>query len=211
MIRVDLHVHSSASADCHVNPLEMAAQCRRFGLDPIFLTDHDTIDGALELRRQGSFRVVVGEEVMTSDGELVGLFLEKSIAPGLDAVQTASRIKEQKGLVYLEHPYDEFRRHLSEDAIERIADMIDIVEVFNSRSDARANRKAQDLCDTLGAAPGAGSDSHSLRSIGSAYTEMEDFSDADDFLSKLREGKIVTGRSRFLQMAESRLRHRMGR
>ena len=137
---------------------------------------------------------------------MVGLFLETSIPAGLTAADTAARIKDQGGLVYLEHPYDQFRRHLSEEAIERIAAMIDIVEVFNGRSDAEANRKAQDLCDTLGVAAGAGSDSHTLSSIGSVYVEIEDFTGAADFLDKLRRSKIVKGRNRFLLMAEARLR-----
>ena len=206
MTRVDLHVHSSASPDCQVSPLDVATRCARFGFDPVFLTDHNTIEGALELRRHGSFQVVVGEEVMTAEGEMVGLFLETSIPAGLTAADTAARIKDQGGLVYLEHPYDQFRRHLSEEAIERIAAMIDIVEVFNGRSDAEANRKAQDLCDTLGVAAGAGSDSHTLSSIGSVYVEIEDFTGAADFLDKLRRSKIVKGRNRFLLMAEARLR-----
>lgn len=148
---------------------------------------------------------------MTADGELIGLFLKQALKPGLSALDTANRIKDQGGLVYVEHPYDMYRRHLSEEAIDEIADLIDIVEVFNSRSDTKANQRAQDLCDTLGVAAGAGSDSHTLRTIGSAYVEMEDFSNAADFLSKLRRAKIVSGRNRLLLMAEARLRARMAR
>lgn len=186
-------------------------RCRQLGLAPVFLTDHDSIQGALELQAGGEFRVIAGEEVMTADGELIGLFLKEAIEPGLSALEAAGRIKDQGGLVYVEHPYDTYRRHISEEAIEKIADLIDIVEVYNSRSDARANQRAQDLCDTLGAAAGAGSDSHTLDTIGSAYVEMEDFTGAGDFLDKLRRGKIVTGKNRLVLMAQARLRGRMAR
>jgi PHP-associated len=87
-----------------------------------------------------------------------------------------------------------------------VADLIDIVEVFNGRSDSDANRRASDLRDTLGAAPGAGSDGHTVREIGSVYVQMEDFEGAPDFLAKLRQAAIVKGRSKLLLAAEAKLR-----
>ena len=211
MIRVDLHVHSSASFDCKSEPEHVAARCRRLGLAPVFLTDHDTIDGAVHLQELGIGGVVVGEEVMTSEGELIGLFLARPVRSGLAPTEAAVEIKGQGGLVYLEHPYDRHRRHLSEAGLEAVADLIDIVEVFNGRSDEKANRLAEDLRGALGAAPGAGSDAHSLREIGSVYVEMEEFEGAEDFLAKLRRSKIVKHRHQLLLAAEAMLRHTMSR
>jgi hypothetical protein len=192
VVKVDLHVHSSASFDCKAEPAQVGERCRRLGLAPIFLTDHNTIEGAIQLRGLQQLAVVVGEEVMTRDGELVGLFLTEVVPQGLSAKEAAARIKAQGGLVYLEHPYDPYRQHLSEEGIEEVADMIDIVEVWNGRSDHQLNRRAMQLCDVLGAAPGAGSDAHTLRDIGSVYVEMEGFDGAQDFLAKLRSGKIMS-------------------
>ena len=203
MIRVDLHVHSSASFDCTVEPEQVAAGCRRLGLSPLFLTDHNSIAGALRL--QSAERVVVGEEVMTTAGELIGFFLTEQVPAGLPPKEAALRIKSQGGLVYLEHPYDPFRRHLDEGSIEAIADLIDIVEVFNGRSDEKANRRAEDLCGALGVAPGAGSDAHSIGELGSVYIEMEDFDGAEDFLLKLHRGRIVKRRAKLLLMVEAKL------
>jgi predicted metal-dependent phosphoesterase TrpH len=208
LIRVDLHLHSSASPDCHVEPEQVAARCCRLGLIPVFLTDHNSIEGASRLQAIAGQRVVVGEEIMTSAGELIGLFLSRPIPKGLTPTVTAHEIKDQGGLVYLEHPYDQFRRHLAEDAIEAVADLIDIVEVFNGRSDIDANRRAADLRDTLGAAPGAGSDAHTIREIGTVYLEMEDFEGASDFLAKLHKAKIVRGRNKLLLRAEAKMRGR---
>ena len=204
MIRVDLHVHSSASPDCSIEPKRVAGRCRQLGLSPVFLTDHDTIAGALQLRVGGE-RVVAGEEVMTTEGELIGLFLKRPIQRGLTPKETALEIRAQGGLVYLEHPYDPFRRHLSEASIEALADLIDIVEVFNARSEEQANRRAEDLCSILGAAPGAGSDAHSLKAIGYPYVEMEDFEGAQDFLAKLRDSKIVKRRHNLVILADAML------
>jgi predicted metal-dependent phosphoesterase TrpH len=211
VIKVDLHVHSSASFDCRTEPERIAQRCRWLGLDPIILTDHDTLAGAARLRAAGKHRVVVGEEVMTTAGELIGLFLQRPIQSGLTPRDAALEIKDQGGLVYLEHPYDQFRRHLSEEAIENLADLIDIVEVFNARSDEKTNRRAQDLCEILGAARGAGSDAHKLGELGSVYIEMEDFDSAQAFLASLRTARIVKGRPKLLLMAQARLRHKIRR
>jgi predicted metal-dependent phosphoesterase TrpH len=211
MVRVDIHLHSTASFDGHVEPERVAHRCRRLGLAPVFLTDHDTIDGAIRLWRQDPKGVVIGQEVTTADGELIGLFLEQAIPAHLSSDETVRRIRGQGGLVYLEHPYDAFRRRLSERAIERLADRIDVVEVFNGRSSADANRRAEDLCAILGAAPGAGSDAHTLGEIGSVYVEMDEFNGAREFLTGLRRGRIVRNRRRWRLMAEARLAAVVGR
>jgi predicted metal-dependent phosphoesterase TrpH len=204
VVRVDLHLHTSASFDCRVAPERMARRCAALGLRPIFVTDHDTLDGALALRSLHPDEVVVGQEIATRDGELIGLFLSAPVPPGLTARETASRIRDQGGLVYLEHPYDTFRRHLKEEAIEELAEGVDVVEVFNARSTEEANRRAEDLCAILGVPAGAGSDAHRLEEVGLAYVEMEEFSGAQDFLAKLREGRVVRRPSR-LRMAAARL------
>ncbi len=172
------------------------------------VTDHDTIEGARHLKGHPSLAVVIGEEILTTDGELIGLFLNEPVPSGLSPDEAMAAVKGQGGLVYIEHPYDITRRHLSEDAIESLSREIDIVEVYNGRSDDRANRRAGDLCATIGAAPGAGSDAHTLRELGSVYIEMEDFEGPQDFLAKLRMGRIVVGRSRWRLIAEARFRRR---
>ena len=146
---------------------------------------------------------------MTSDGELIGLFLRRLVPKGLGAVEAAREIKDQGGLVYLEHPYDPFRRHLDEGAIEAVADLIDIVEVFNGRSDEKSNRLAEELRQTLGVAAGAGTDAHSLAELGSVYVEMEDFEGPQDFLVKLRSSKIVMRPNGRFRMAAARLTGRI--
>lgn len=211
MVRVDLHIHSSASFDCASEPRRVAARCHRLGLSPVFLTDHDSIDGAVQLQKMSIGKVVTGQEVLTTEGEIIGLFLTRPVKSGLTAKQAALEIKGDGGLVYLEHPYDRARRSLSEVGIEEVADLIDIVEVFNGRSDEKANHLAEDLRATLGAAPGAGSDAHLLEEIGSVYIEMEPFDGAGDFLAKLRRSRIVKHRNQFLLTAEALLRHTMGR
>jgi predicted metal-dependent phosphoesterase TrpH len=197
-------VHSSASFDCRVTPPEVARRCHQLSLSPIFLTDHDGIAGAQSLLEAGQ-AVVVGQEILTIEGELIGLFLKEAVRKRLSPEDAIAAIKGQGGLVYLEHPYDAGRRNLREEAIERIADQIDIVEVFNGRSEPEANRKAEDLRTTLGVPAGAGSDAHTLREIGRVYVEMEAFEGPQDFLAKLRRGKVVTHAESWILAAKHKL------
>ena len=204
MPRIDLHVHSSASFDCQVRPLDIARRCRALGLSPIVLTDHDSVEGARELQGH-RIDVIAGQEVLTTEGELIGLFLTQPIPRKLSPEAAVQAIKDQGGLVYLEHPYDELRRRLGEDAIERIADAVDIVEVWNGRAGPEANAKAAELCATLGAAPGAGSDAHRLEEIGRAYVEMEAFEGPREFVERLKEGRVVVNPNRLLLRARALL------
>lgn len=196
-MKVDLHLHSSASFDCQVPPELVAERCRRVGLSPIFLTDHETIEGALSLR-DGGRRAVIGQEVLTTEGELIGLFLRQRISTGLTPEEAVARIKEQGGLVMIEHPYDRRRRALTEVAIDQLRDRIDIVEVVNGRALPEHNRKAAELRGILGVPAGAGSDAHTVAEIGSVYLEMEDFEDAQDFLTKLTSATIHQRRTKRL-------------
>jgi len=202
-VRVDLHLHSSASFDCRVPPLDVARRCRQLGLSPIFLTDHEGIGGGQSLLEAGH-SAVIGQEILTTEGEMIGLFLREAVPSRLSPEETVAAIKGQGGLVYLEHPYDTGRRNLREVAIERIAAQIDIVEVVNGRSQPEVNRRAEELRGTLGVPAGAGSDAHTLKEIGGVYVEMEAFDGPDDFLAKLRAGKVVT-RPKGWRLAAERL------
>jgi predicted metal-dependent phosphoesterase TrpH len=205
MVRVDLHVHTSASFDCQVEPWRVLRRCERLGLRPVFVTDHDTIAGAEDLMARRPRAVVTGQEILTEEGQLVGLFLLEAVPPNLPLAEAILRVKRQGGLVYLAHPYDRRRWSLGEAAIERVAGQIDVVEVFNARTRDEENRRAEDLCAILGAAPGAGSDAHALDQIGSVYVEMDDFSGPRDFLVKLRTATIVRRPRRPRLWAEARL------
>ena len=150
--------------------------------------------------------VVIGEEIATRDGELIGLFLQREVAPGLSARETVDRIHDQGGVVYLEHPFDVRRRALSQAALEVIAGEIDVVEVLNPRSTDHHNVHAADLAVMLGVPAAGGSDAHLAGDIGSVHVELSPFSDRASFLSSLSDGRIVSGRNPLLLMAEAKLR-----
>jgi len=174
-------------------PLEkIVNRCLKIGINCIAICDHGTADGALRLRDIAPFPVIVAEEILTPKGEIIGMFLEQTIPSGLSVDKTIAQIRSQGGLVCIPHPYDMFRQSaLRNNIIEEIAEQIDIIEVFNSRTLLPQNSaKALALALKYGIAKSAGSDAHTLYEIGNAYVEMPEFNGKDDFLQALEKGNI---------------------
>ncbi len=135
MIKVDMHVHTSCSPDSLIPADRLFEICDANGIDCVAVTDHDSIACALRLQEQDSKRIIVGEEIHTTYGEIIGLFLKEWIQPFLSPIDTIEKIKEQGGLVYIPHPFDGLRTSvLRRKILNDIADQIDILEVFNSRN-----------------------------------------------------------------------------
>ncbi|HET9809875.1 MAG TPA: PHP domain-containing protein [Candidatus Limnocylindria bacterium] len=193
-VKVDMHTHSEYSPDSRTLLKSQAAAVKAAGLNVVCATDHNTIEGALRLRELADgFRVIVGEEVSTRDGEIIGLFLEREIPRGLTAEETIARVHDQGGLVSVPHPFSRNRAfHIRRSVLERVWQDIDCIEVFNAREAftgdnlrAAAFAKEKEL-------PGAvGSDAHRASEIGRAWVELEDFVGREDFIASLREGSVV--------------------
>ena len=193
-VRVDLHSHTMWSGDSTTMPDELATSIVESGIDVLCITDHNAIAGAVELADRLPCRVVVGEELRTAAGEVIGLFLTERVPSGVGYVEAARAIRGQGGLVYVPHPFDPMRRNLSEPALRELAELglIDAIEVHNSKTSlASLNRRAREFAAEFGLAAGAGSDAHVPDAIGSAFVEMPDFSTAAEFLTALRAGVVV--------------------
>ncbi len=191
-VKVDMHVHTSCSSDSLIQVDDLLATCDRKGIDCVAVIDHDTAEGALKLHEQAPERIIVGEEIHTTEGEIAGLFLKETIQPGLTPLETIKRIKGQGGLVFLTHPFDHMRSAVLEDhAREEIWEQIDIVETFNSRSAFRwSDWKAAKFAKKKGILAGVGSDAHARYELGMAYVIIEPFDSAGDFLTKLADAEI---------------------
>ena len=198
-MRIDLHCHTEASHDCRTPLLEVADRCLERQLDVLAVTDHNEIWGALELGRiaaaRGGLTVIVGEEISTREGEIIGLFLNQKIPAGMTPEQTVSAIRDQGGLVLLPHGFDPLKAHrLRPAALERIASEIDIVETFNARISKPAwNRAALVWAQEHGLAVSAGSDAHLRSHIGDAWvqTPRRRVQTAPDLLEALRVGEVM--------------------
>jgi hypothetical protein len=193
-IRLDMHMHTEYSRDSRVRLADFAELAREAQLGTVCITDHDTIEGALRLREMDTgLQVIIGEEITTADGELVGLYLEKKVAPGLTAEHSIGLIHEQGGLAYVPHPFSRNRRrHLRRPVLERVAPTIDIVEVFNAREVASSsNLRAFEFARAHDLPGGVGSDSHRRIEIGRTYVDVVPFVTPQELLVALREGKVT--------------------
>jgi predicted metal-dependent phosphoesterase TrpH len=192
MLKADLHVHSKYSLDSN-NSLEGIIQrCQQRGVNCIAVCDHGTAEGGLKMQAMAPFKVIVAEEVLTPEGEIMGMFLKETIPSGSSPEETIAQIRQQGGLVCIPHPFDRFRPSaMKGDTLERIAGQVDIIEVFNARTLPYQNMsKPRNFARQHNLVTGAGSDAHTLAEIGNAYVELPDFDGRDDFLEALAQGTI---------------------
>ena len=173
---IDLHCHSKGSFDCLSDPRDIVKAASDRGLTHVVITDHDRIDVALAAREiaPAGLTVIVGEEVKTTDGDLICVFLDRAIPPGLSAVETIAAAREQGGLVGIPHPFDRMRGSLLRDAaMASLAPLVDWVETHNARVVGHGNEDAQAFALEHGLPGLAVSDAHSIMEVGVAYTALD--------------------------------------
>lgn len=192
-MKADLHAHTHFSRDALTSVETFVRRYQQSGIDYVAVSDHNNIDGALAVQQSAPFRVIISEEIKSTEGEIIGLFLQENVPKGLTPEDTVRAIKEQGGLVLVPHPYDRARRSvLREEAILRIMPDIDIIEVFNGRTVFQDDlERSRRLAEEHGKPMSAATDAHTPWEIGLAYTELPPFEGPSDFLIALGKGKIV--------------------
>ena len=194
-IRVDCHLHTVRSGDACTKLDELEERVESAGLDVVCITDHHAIDAAEEaLTRDLGVRVIVGEEIRTPVGELIGLFLRERIPYVLPVDEVVSRIRRQGGLVYVPHPYDPVRAGVRDIPLKQLCEqqVVDVIEAFNSKTESDAhNQEAWRTAQAYGLPVAAGSDAHDPPGIGAAWVQMPDFDGPESFLSSLGRATIV--------------------
>lgn len=165
----DFHIHSKHSSDSLMRPHSILKKAKSMGMDIVAITDHNSIRGGLEAQRYAdevAVTVIVGSEVKTDIGDIIGLNLERDIsAHHWEAV--IDEIRDQQGIVVLPHPY---RGHT---LIDEVASRVDFLEVWNSRCKSEQNQRAVDLAKSLKIKAIFGSDAHSYSEIGSVKAEID--------------------------------------
>ncbi len=190
-MRVDLHLHSRYSHDSRTTLDELIECSRESGLDRIALTDHNTVEGALELARIAPQLAIVGEEAKTREGEVIGLFITRRLPPYLRPEEVMDLVHEMGGVTYVPHPFDRDRSHFRAERMVELADRIDIIEVYNPWCESAANAAAAGLAGELDKVTATGSDAHSTYELGRTWMEMDDYVDVADFMVKLRQARHV--------------------
>ena len=199
---VDLHCHTNASFDSLSDPVKVAYTAHRRGLTHLAITDHDTIEGALRARDEApdGLTIIVGEEVKTAAGDLICLFLEHAIPPGLSVAETVAAAREQGGLVGIPHPFDGYRRSLLKDeGLASIAVLVDWVETHNARVVfGGGNEKAVAFAAEQRLPGVAVSDAHTILEVGVAYTTLAgDPSTPAGLLAAIGDIQLVPGRATY--------------
>lgn len=200
-MKIDTHLHTHYSRDCAVPPAVVVATAQRRGLDALVVTDHNEIAGAYAVKAIAPFPVVIAEEIKTSAGEIIGLFIQERIPRGLPPVETARQVRAQGGLIAVPHPFDRLRgSRLRREALDTLTGegLVDIIEVFNSRTTLAAdNARAAAFARQHTLPVCAGSDAHAVIEYGRAYTEMAAFDGPEQYLTNLREARLHTVTSSF--------------
>ena len=191
-MKADFHIHTRYSMDCEMELEDIIERCQKMEIDCIAITDHGTVEGALKMQEIAPFKVIVGEEILTDYGEIMGMFLQETIPSNISVNEAISRIKDQGGLVCLPHPFDPLRGLTMDlEEVDKLAPSFDIVEVFNARSPINSTAdKALDYALRHEIPATAGSDSHTLGEIGRTFVEIDDFDTPDQLIEVLKNGRI---------------------
>lgn len=215
-LKTVFHVHTHYSDDSNAAPEDILAGAREAGVDCVAITDHDAIEGAIRLAELAGreLKVVVGEEISTAEGHLIGLFLSRWIPPDLPARETAERIRAQGGLVVVPHPFNTIFGCSLRQAVYDLLELIDVVEVCNAQNlSPLPNRRAEAFAREHGFPRIVGADAHHRGHLAPCYQWMPDFEDAASFLTALGSARLVPGRHPlryFVRSAEVCLRGMMG-
>jgi predicted metal-dependent phosphoesterase TrpH len=194
----DVHTHTMYSGfskysylsfpDSVTTPKKSVRVAEKKGLDLLCITDHNTIKGAAEAKKYNSELVVIGEEICSKGGEIIGLFLQEEIKPGLSAAETIEIIHEQDGIAFAPHPFSVYCSCVGK-KLHRLR--LDGIEVFNSlHRDGYSNAIALESCN--GYAKMGGSDAHSSSMIGNGYTTFSGNSQ-EEFRSAIKNRRTSYG------------------
>ena len=194
MHKIDLHVHTEASPDSCIAADDVRAMLKNGNLDAIAITDHNTTEMALELKKEFGPKIIVGEEIKTIEGEIIGLFLTSTIEPGLSVIETIGAIRRQNGLVYIPHPFDKHRRSgLPAKTLDAIADEVDIIETCNGRDYlTRHARRAKAWASHNKVAQAHSSDAHGVYGWGKTYSVIDQLPTRDTLVKELHTAEYCS-------------------
>ncbi len=188
--RVELHTHTRFSHDSLLPLWLLYRMLSVKGINCVAITDHNEIEGALRFRsRYPKIPAIVGEEIFSSDGEIIGLFLTERIEPGLSADETISRIHSQGGIVCVPHPADTKRNKtvLKTEVLMAQRERIHCIEQYNGRTLSSEDIERQRTIADMSKLPCVvGGDAHTFYELGRNYNIFRSsVITKEDFLSQL--------------------------
>lgn len=190
MLRCEFHCHTKYSKDSLAIPKRIIETCIKKGIHRIAITDHDTIEGAIEAHEIDPQRVIIGQEITTTGGELLGFFVKEQIPPGLSPLEAIRQLQMQDAFISVAHPFDTFRKgHWQLSVLLEIMPRINAIEIFNARCMAHdANQLAKEFAQKHNLLGTVGSDAHILFEIGRATMDLQPFEDKTSLCAALSTG-----------------------
>jgi hypothetical protein len=193
-IRAEFHCHTCYSPDSLMSLKALLMTCRRKGIDKVAVTDHNRLEGALQAQAMAPDEIVVGEEIQTTEGEILAYYLTEEIPAGLEPMEVVRRLREQNAFISVAHPFDPYRGSAwNISTLAALAPHLDAIEVFNARClKPEFNQAARAFAREHNLPEMTGSDAHSTLELGRALLRMPDFSSADSLREALRESRQMT-------------------
>jgi len=190
MLRVEFHCHTHASKDSLTRPADLIAAARRKGIDRLIITDHNTIAGARAAQALDPELVIVGEEIMTTRGEILAAFVTEEVPPHLSPTETICRLKDQDAFISVSHPFDKLRSGgWDENHLLEILPQVDAIEVYNSRCMFPGfNRDARRFAEKHNIPGTVGSDAHAAFEVGRSLLLLDQFEGAEQMRNVIRKG-----------------------
>ena len=190
LISLEFHSHTLASRDSLLRPVDLVSAARRKGIDRVVVTDHNSIAGAREAQKLDPERIIIGEEIMTTRGEILAAYVTEEIPAGLSPQETIRRLRGQGAFISVSHPFDRLRKGGWElaDLLE-ILPLVDAIEVFNSRCMLkRFNAEAGEFARRNGISGTVGSDAHAAFELGRSLLLVEPFTGPDELRVVIQRG-----------------------
>jgi hypothetical protein len=192
MVKVEFHCHTIYSKDSLMQPAALVETCRQKGIDRVIITDHNEIQGAQLAQKIDPQRVIVGEEIMTTRGEILAAFVTERIPAHLTPEDTISRLRDQGAFISVSHPFD-YRRNGAWQLPDllAIAAYVDAIETYNARClEGNPNRLSQAFAKEHGLLGTAGSDAHIRWELGRATLSIPDFSNPEELCVALEQAQL---------------------
>ena len=200
-MKVDVHVHTRYSVHSILKVEDVARIAQKRCLDAVAITDHDAIEGALELSKV--FPTIIAEEVSSDEGDVIGLFLREKVEKG-PALEVMDKIRAQGALVMIPHPFDTMRKEAL--MKEELVSKGDIIEVFNSRVMRQEdNERARKFAVDKSLPMIVGSDAHTSVEIGRSFIEIDSVDDPRSFMRALKNAKLHSRRSSVLVHGQTKV------
>lgn len=211
-LRVEFHCHTIVSKDSLTRPERLVEAARQKGLQRLIITDHNSTVGALRAQQIDPELVIVGEEIMTTRGEILAAFVTEEIPPRLTPQETIRRLRDQGAFISVSHPFDVMRKgHWDLPDLLEIAPLVDAIETFNSRCFNPAfNTQAQAFAQQYNLPGTVGSDAHTIFELAMSTLHLPPFANGDELRRVIRSGRpqtrlslpFIQGTSRFAVIAK---------